>query len=195
MTVPLATLATALAPLALLPAAPLPPAAAGLPAFPRPVAALPTVVDADFDPASAFVPPVAISYARDLVPYGAHARVTVERGAGRTVVTVELAGVAPGHRFPAHVHTGRCGADPAASGPHYQDRTDPVQPSTDPAYANDRNEARATVRTDAAGSGRAVTAVPWAFRADAAHSLVLHAGDPAGTHPAAERVACVNVDF
>ncbi|MEV4614504.1 superoxide dismutase family protein [Kitasatospora sp. NPDC049258] len=178
MPVPFSSLTTALVPLALLPSA-----------------AAPTVVAADFDPASAFVPPAAVSYAQDLVPYGSQVRVTVVRSAGRTTVAVALAGVAPEHLFPAHVHTGRCGADPAASGPHYQHLADPVQPSTDPAFANGRNELRTEVRTDSTGAGRARTTVDWEFRPGSAHSVVLHAGEAAAGRAAGDRVACVNVDF
>ncbi|WP_441246093.1 superoxide dismutase family protein [Kitasatospora sp. McL0602] len=172
-----------------------------LPAALLPLALLPsvaspwTVVEADFDPASAFVPPAAISYAPDLVPYGSHVHVTVLRSEGRTTVEVELTGVAAGRTFPAHAHTGRCGAEAAASGPHYQDQVDPVQPSTDPAYANDRNELRMAVRTDDQGAGTATAEVPWSFRPGEARSIVLHAGTPAGAHGPADRVACVDVDL
>ncbi|MFJ1701831.1 hypothetical protein [Kitasatospora sp. NPDC088346] len=204
MPVPLSGLAAALAPIALLPAA----------------AAPPTVVDGRFAPASAFVPPAAISHAQDLVPYGSHVRVTVVRGGTGTTVLVELAGVASDHTFPAHVHTGRCGADPAASGPHYQDHSEPARPSAEPALtdptpdspaagrpaagrptpgnaapAEGRGELRLTVHTDATGAGRGHTTVPWGFRPNEAHALVLHAGDGAGPHAAGDRAACVNVDF
>ncbi|MGW4378517.1 superoxide dismutase family protein [Kitasatospora sp. NPDC004531] len=152
-----------------------------------PASAVPDqVVDAQFDRANGIVAAKAITHAPDLVPYGAQVRVTVHRDAGRTVVSVELAGVAGPHEFPAHVHTGYCGTDPAASGPHYQH----VAGST----AED-NEVRMTVRTDPGGSGDASAAVPWTFRPDGAHSLVLHAGPDAGSHAAADRVGCVDVDF
>ncbi|WP_043174574.1 hypothetical protein [Streptomyces sp. NRRL B-24484] len=154
-----------------------------------------TVVEADFAPASAFVPPAAISHAPDVVPYGAHVRVTEARSGAGTAVTVELTGVAPATELAAHVHTARCGADPAASGPHYQDAVDPVQPSTDPAYANDRNELRLALRTDAHGDAAARAAVPWRFRPDGARSLVLHTVHAEGARAAGARVACVNVDF
>ncbi|MFI9332721.1 superoxide dismutase family protein [Kitasatospora sp. NPDC052868] len=174
---------------------PAPFAAALLPlALLAPAASPVSVVEADFDPATAFVPPTAISYATDLVPYGSHARVVVDRSAaGRTVVTLSVAGLAPGHEFPAHLHTGRCGADPAASGPHYQDAVDPVRPSTDPAYANDRNELRLTLRTDERGDGTTGASVDWQPRPGEARSLVLHAGTPAGPHAAGDRAACVNL--
>ncbi|GAA4998484.1 superoxide dismutase family protein [Kitasatospora paranensis] len=172
--------AAALLPLALLPALAPPPA---------------TVVEADFDRGSAFVLPAAVSYAADLVPYGSHIRVTELRTDARTAVTVAVRGLAPDLRLAAHVHTGRCGADPAVAGPHYQDRPDPVQPSTDPAYANDRNEARLALRTDARGTAAGRTDLAWAFRAGEARSLVLHTSAPAGGHAAGERIACVSVDF
>ncbi|MFJ1758231.1 superoxide dismutase family protein [Kitasatospora sp. NPDC088134] len=144
------------------------------------------VVDARFDRANGIVPARAITHAPDLVPYGAQVRVTVGRAAGRTVVSVELSGVAGAHEFPAHVHTGACGADPAASGPHYQQVA-----GSDAAD----NELRMTLRTDPGGAAAASTTVPWQFRPGEAHSLVLHAGTPAGRHAPAERVACVDVDF
>ncbi|MFD8754544.1 superoxide dismutase family protein [Kitasatospora sp. NPDC059577] len=174
-----APLAAALLPLALLaPAAP-------------PV----SVVEAAFDPATAFVPPAAVSYAQDLVPYGSHARVVTDHSVpGRTALTLTVSGLAPDHEFPAHLHTGGCGADPASSGPHYQDTVDPVQPSTDPAYANERNELRLLLRTDGHGDGTATTAVPWQPRPGGARSLVLHAGTPAGPHGAGDRVACVKLE-
>ncbi|MEU6233075.1 superoxide dismutase family protein [Kitasatospora sp. NPDC047058] len=191
-----APLAAALLPLALLTPAAAPatlPAAAGdSPASPvSPV----SVVEADFDPATAFVPPTAISHAPDLVPYGSHVRVVVDRTwPGRTVLTLTAAGLAPDHEFPVHLHTGSCGADPAASGPHYQDVVDPVRPSADPAYANDRNELRLTLRTDRQGNGSSAAAVAWQPRPGEARSLVLHAGTPAGSHRAGDRAACVKLE-
>ncbi|MEW1911801.1 superoxide dismutase family protein [Kitasatospora sp. NPDC085895] len=154
-----------------------------------------TVVEADFAPATAFVPPAAISHAPDVVPYGSRVRVTEARSGTGTAVGLELTGIVPATELTAHVHTGQCGADPAASGPHYQDAVDPVQPPTDPAYANDRNEVRLALRTDAAGDGTARTAVHWRFRPGGARSLVLHTVHAEGAHPAGARVACVNVDF
>ncbi|QKW19588.1 superoxide dismutase family protein [Kitasatospora sp. NA04385] len=183
---PLSSAAGALmVPLALLPIGP--PGAQGPagPAGPTAPKAGP-VVDARFDRADGFVPARAITHAPDLVPYGSQVRVTVGRAAGRTSVTVELAGVADRHEFPAHVHTGRCGSDPASSGPHYQQVAG--------ADAAD-NEVRMTVRTGPDGTGSASATVPWEFRPGEAHSLVLHAGTPAGPHAAADRAACVDVDF
>ncbi|WP_316521514.1 superoxide dismutase family protein [Kitasatospora brasiliensis] len=175
---------------------PAPLAAALLPlALLTPAASPVSVVEAAFDPPTAFVPPAAVSYANDLVPYGSHARIVTDRSVpGRTALTLTATGLAPDHEFPVHLHTGGCGADPASSGPHYQDRIDPVQPSTDPAYANERNELRLVLRTDGRGAGSATTTVAWQPRPGEARSLVLHAGSPAGGHAAADRVGCVKLD-
>ncbi|MFJ4678274.1 superoxide dismutase family protein [Kitasatospora sp. NPDC088783] len=183
-----------LVPLALLPIGPPaaqgpagPPGQAGSSAPVGPAGAgVDRMVDARFDRADGFVPARAITHAPDLVPYGSRVRVTVDRAAGRTSVTVRLAGVAGAHEFPAHVHTGYCGADPASSGPHYQQvaGSDAVD-----------NEVRMTVRTDPGGTGTASATVPWGFRPDEAHSLVLHAGTPVGPYAAADRAACVDVGF
>ncbi|MBP0454711.1 superoxide dismutase family protein [Kitasatospora sp. RG8] len=191
-----APLAAALLPLALLTPASVPAAAASGASGAVATADAPvSVVEADFDPATAFVPPTAISHAPDLVPYGSHVRVVVDRTVpGRTVLTLTAAGLAADHTFPVHLHTGSCGADPAASGPHYQDAVDPARPSTDPAYANDRNELRLTLRTDHRGGGTAAATVAWQPRPGGARSLVLHAGDPAGRHAAGDRAACVKLE-
>ncbi|GAA2085750.1 hypothetical protein GCM10009759_05820 [Kitasatospora saccharophila] len=184
---PLSSAAGALmVPLALLPVGP-PGAVAASPAPGAPATAgAARVVDARFDRADGFVPARAVTHAPDLVPYGSQVRVTVGRAAGHTSVTVELAGVTGPHEFPAHVHTGYCGADPASSGPHYQQVA-----GSDAAD----NEVRTTVRTGPDGAGTATATVPWEFRPGEAHSLVLHAGAPAGPHAPADRAACVDVDF
>ncbi|WP_035849153.1 superoxide dismutase family protein [Kitasatospora azatica] len=154
-----------------------------------------TVVSERFAPASAFVPPAAVSFAPDLVPYGSTLRAVVLQVDGHTRVRLTATGLAPGHSFPAHVHTRACDAVPTASGPHYQDRVDPVQPSTDPGYANERNELHLLLSTDQDGNGEAVADVDWTFRPGEANSVVLHAGSAAGQHAAGERVACLNVPF
>ncbi|RKT17925.1 Cu-Zn family superoxide dismutase [Streptomyces sp. 1114.5] len=188
-----APLAAALLPLALLaPAAT--PASASPASSSAPTSAV-SVLEAAFDPATAFVPPTAVSYAADLVPYGSHARVVTDRSVpGRTVLTLTASGLAADHEFPVHLHTGSCGADPASSGPHYQNAVDPVQPSIDPAYANEHNELRLLLRTDGRGGGTATTAVDWQPRPGGARSLVLHAGSPAGPRAAGDRVACVKLE-
>ncbi|KQV05427.1 MULTISPECIES: superoxide dismutase family protein [unclassified Kitasatospora] len=152
-------------------------------------------VEATFDRPDGIVPATAVSFAPDAVPYGAGARIMVHRAAGHTTVSMTVDGLTPGHVYPVHAHTGGCGTVPADSGPHYQDRRDPVQPSTDPAYANDRNELRLTLHTDGTGHATASTTVEWEFRDGEAGSVVLHAGADGHEHAPAQRVGCVNVDF
>lgn len=139
----------------------------------------------------------------DKVPAGATAFVDVSRSwwGHRTYVTLRLRGFRPGTAYGAHAHTRPCSAtDPSAAGPHYQYRQDPVTPSTDPAYANPRNEIWLDLTTNAAGNGRAFSAVPWTFPADRrAKSVVIHAQHTStGPHDsgvAGARLACVDVAF
>lgn len=154
-----------------------------------------TTVEATFDRPDGIVPATAVSFAPHAVPYGAGVRVVVHRADGHTMVSMEVDGLMPDHVYPVHAHTGACGTAPADSGPHYQDRRDPVQPSTDPAYVNDRNEVRLTLRTDRLGNAAASTTVPWEFRPGEAGSMVLHAGQDGHGHAAAQRVGCVGVEF
>ncbi|MER5864654.1 superoxide dismutase family protein [Kitasatospora sp. NPDC002040] len=154
-----------------------------------------STVEAAFDRTDGIVPATAVSFAPDAVPYGAGVRVVVQRAEGRTTVSMTVDGLTPDHLYPVHAHARACGTAPADSGLHYQDRPDPVQPSTDPAYANDRNEVRLTLATDRQGHAAASTTVDWEFRAGEAGSLVLHAGADGQGHALAQRVGCVNVDF
>ncbi|WP_421106908.1 superoxide dismutase family protein [Streptomyces sp. NEAU-S77] len=116
-----------------------------------------------------------------------------------TFVFLALRGVEPDHHFGIHVHTRPCGAQPDSSGPHYQNVKDPKQPSTNPKYANARNEMWLDVTTDSRGDARAKSLVKWHFRAGEARSVVIHEHGTA-THMgragmAGDRVACINVPF
>lgn len=135
--------------------------------------------------------PRAITYDPALVPVGASVDVEQRTDDDGTRVTLRVAGLAAGHAFGAHVHTGACATDPAAAGGHYQHKADPVQPSTDPAYANARNEVWLDLTTDALGAGSAVADHKWDFRPGAARSVVLHRTSGG----AGERVACFTVPF
>ncbi|MFD0572302.1 superoxide dismutase family protein [Kitasatospora gansuensis] len=152
-------------------------------------------VEATFDRTNGIAPATAVSFAPDVVPYGAGVRIVVHRAEGHTTVAMTVDGLTPGHVYPVHAHARGCGTVPADSGPHYQDRPDPVQPSTDPAYANDRNELWLTLRTDETGRATASSTVEWEFRDGAAGSLVLHAYQDGHGHALAQRVGCVNVGF
>lgn len=135
------------------------------------------------------------------VPSGAHASVqAVANGAGNTVVTLRVRGLKPHTEYGAHAHQNACGLTGAAAGAHYQRVVDPVQPSTNPAYANPRNEIWLDFTTDAEGNGAAQALVRWQFEPQRrAGSVIIHehATDPGPDQPgtAGGRVACLTVAF
>ena len=118
-------------------------------------------------------------------------------GAGQTYTVLAVRGLAANQMFGAHVHQNACGESPEAAGPHYQHRTDPRQPSVDPAYANASNEIWLDFTTDAAGSAHSESTVAWTFDDRPHRSVVIHAehtntaAGHAGT--AGARLACINL--
>jgi Cu-Zn family superoxide dismutase len=144
-------------------------------------------------------PEVAITYAEDLVRVGARGAVSAQTERGSTTVRLAVRGLLPERVYGAHAHARPCGTDGDAAGPHFQHDVDPVQPSTDPRYANPGNEVWLDLTTDPAGAADVQTVVPWQFVDQRARSVVIHA-EPTRTGPgeagvAGQRVACVNVDF
>ncbi|WP_236073187.1 superoxide dismutase family protein [Streptomyces tardus] len=142
--------------------------------------------------------PAAVTY-DSAVPVGSGITVAQRLTGKGTGVMVWVDGLESDRSFGAHVHTKPCGARPDDSGPHYQHRVDPVQPSVDPAYANPRNEVWLDFDSDAEGSGRASAKQKWNFREGGARSVVIHEHS---THTeeghagqAGARLACVNVPF
>jgi Cu-Zn family superoxide dismutase len=146
---------------------------------------------ARFSPPTALVPSQALTYKARLVPAGARIRVEQRSTRQGTTVRLYVSGVKPGYAFGVHVHTKPCGTDPAAAGGHYQNRVDPVQPSTNPQYVNAQNEVWLDFTSDAHGTGKAAADHRWGFRSDQARSVVIH--DAPGTKGA--RVACFTVPF
>jgi Cu-Zn family superoxide dismutase len=145
----------------------------------------------------------AVTYDTASVPAGARATVTIEQNHEGVRVTLLATGLTPGRPYGAHLHTSPCGRDPAAAGPHYQHRPDPAagpgKPSTDPAYANPRNEVWLDFVADRNGVGRAVSAQDWTFAGDRQpRSLVLHAEHthtaPGEAGTAGARLACLTRD-
>lgn len=135
------------------------------------------------------------------IPQGATARVqAVYTGSGSSVVTLHVWGLAPNTAYGAHAHQNACGSTGAAAGPHFQNVVDPVQPSTNPAYANADNEIWLDFTTDENGNAAAQTAVQWQFAADRrAHSVIIHQ-EPTHVGPpnpgsAGPRLACLTVNF
>lgn len=142
--------------------------------------------------------PVAVTY-DSAVPAGAKVTVAQWLVDGRMSVRLWVDGVESKRSFGAHVHTKPCGAEPDDSGPHYQHKVDPVQPSVDPQFANPTNEIWLDFDSNARGEGRAESWQKWNFRAGQARSVVIHEHT---THTgeghagqAGDRLACVTVPF
>ncbi len=152
------------------------------------------------DPASK-----AVTYNSSLAPVDAAILTSVipsGYGYSRTVATLVVAGLLPNRGYAAHAHTHACGPTAEDAGPHYQNRIDPTAthqaPSTNPQYANPRNEMWLDIRTDAAGQGTAQTTVPFGFTDRRPGSIVLHEATTTATTPgqagqAGARIACVTL--
>ncbi|RAX45265.1 superoxide dismutase [Arthrobacter sp. AQ5-06] len=142
---------------------------------------------------------VATTYNPALVPVGAKAQAAVTVRSDGTEAKLTVNGLVPARHYGAHAHVKPCGADGAAAGPHYQDQTDPVTPSVDPAYANMKNEIWLDFETDGSGNASAESAVAWKARADGARSITIHEmhtiTEPGKAGTAGSRLACINVDF
>ena len=142
----------------------------------------------------------AVTYDAKLVPAGAAAAVAYLPAAdGHAYVQLRVHGLVPGHRYGAHVHANKCGAKGEDAGPHYQHVQDPVAPSTDPKYANARNEIWLDFTTDAQGAGAARADMDRRFTDRHPHSVVIHAEhthtQPGHAGQAGPRLACIDVDF
>jgi Cu-Zn family superoxide dismutase len=137
-----------------------------------------------------------------LFPAGGTARVQAVLGGTTTLVRLQVSGLIPNRRYGSHVHYLPCGATPAASGAHYQYVPDPATggsptvTSTNPAYANPRNEIWLDFTTNAAGSATATSIVAWRMPTDRrAQSVVIHAMGTDETGAAGARLACITVPF
>ena len=141
-----------------------------------------------------------IAYSAD-VPAGATGRVTaVYNAAGATIVTLHVKGLKPLTEYGAHAHVNPCGPTGTSAGPHWQNVQDPVTPSTNPAYANPRNEIWLDLTTDEEGNGVARSVQDWQFPPDRRpHSVIIHAQHtatgPGSAGTAGARLACLSVDF
>jgi Cu-Zn family superoxide dismutase len=144
----------------------------------------------------------AITYHPEVVPPGASARLTITNLPYGTDIRLTASNLLPDRPYGAHLHTAPCTADPAAAGPHYQHHHDPAAassaPSTNPHYANPRNEVWLDFTTDATGMGSAVSTHGWDFDPAAPpRSLVIHAGRtqtaPGTAGTAGPRAACLTL--
>jgi Cu-Zn family superoxide dismutase len=147
----------------------------------------------------------AITYNPSLVPVDAAILTSVTPSGydySRTVATLVVAGLLPNRGYAVHAHTNACGPTAQDAGPHYQNRIDPAAtpqaPSTNPQYANPRNEIWLDIRTDATGHGTSQTTVPFGFTDRRPGSIVLHEATTTATAPgqageAGARIACVTL--
>ncbi|MGH3545948.1 MAG: superoxide dismutase family protein [Mycobacteriales bacterium] len=151
------------------------------------------------EPYPAGTQPPTVTYDTTVVPVGAKAGLDIRTDDDSTTVKLRVEGLVPGRMYGAHVHTKPCGAKPADSGPHYQDNKDPITPSTDPAYANPRNEIWLDFTTDSQGAATAEATVDWKFRPAEANSVVIHqmqtATNPGKAGTAGDRIACTVYKF
>lgn len=144
-----------------------------------------------------------ISYNSTYVPAGATARVrAISTASGKTVVTLQVRGLVPNREYGSHAHKFACSAtDSLAAGGHFQYSVDPVQPSTDDAYANPQNEIWLDFTTDSEGNGSAQTVVNWQFPVDRrAQSVIIHdhhtpTGPDGSAGVAGPRYGCLSVPF
>ncbi|MDX3662048.1 superoxide dismutase family protein [Streptomyces sp. ID05-26A] len=150
-------------------------------------------------PAASGDQPKGITYDTARIPLGAKLSTTSSVESGHTTVELKVSGLLPDTKYGSHVHTKPCGAKPADSGPHYQDKADPFTPSVDPAFANAQNEIWLDFTTDAQGAGVGRATVKWEFRKGEANSIVVHATHTSTEHgkagTAGDRLACLTAAF
>jgi Cu-Zn family superoxide dismutase len=143
---------------------------------------------------------VAVTYDPKLVPTGAATAVAyLPTPDGHSRVELRVQGLVPNRQYGAHVHTNRCGPKGEDAGPHYQHVVDPVTPSTNPKYANPRNEVWLDFTTDAQGNASSKSVLDWKFTDRHPQSVVIHNEHTHTGHgqagQAGARLACINVDF
>jgi Cu-Zn family superoxide dismutase len=135
-----------------------------------------------------------------LFPPAGTTNVQFVEGARTTIVRLTVTGLIPNRMYGSHVHYLPCGATPTASGAHYQYVPDPATgasptvTSTNPAYANPRNEIWLDFMTDSTGAGQATAIVNWKMPAERkGRSVVVHAmgTDPVGA--AGARLSCTTL--
>ena len=142
------------------------------------------------------------TYNPALAPAGARLSTTMTPSGDTTTVELTVSGMLPNRGYAVHAHTNVCGETGAAAGPHYQNRIDPAatpqKPSSNPDFANPRNEVWLDVRTDTTGSGTARTTVPFVFADRGPGSIVVHEAMATATAPgkagqAGARIACLTL--
>ena len=142
------------------------------------------------------------TYNPALAPAGARLSATFTPSGDATTAELTVSGMLPNRGYAVHAHTNVCGDTGAAAGPHYQNRIDPAatpqRPSSNPEFANPRNEVWLDLRTDTTGSGTARTTVPFVFTDRGPGSIVVHEAMETATAPgkagtAGTRIACLTL--
>ena len=108
---------------------------------------------------------------------------------GRTMLTVHVSGLAPGHTYGVHLHNDAC----SATAGHYQQAGGAATPPNELWASSNPANAQAGVTANAAGiaSGRGVA--PWIARSSA-RSVVIHTDAQHGGTPAGgTRLACADL--
>lgn len=145
---------------------------------------------------------IADTYDPALAPVGSRLKVVFNPSDETTNAELTVTGLVPNRGYAVHAHTNACSATPAVAGPHYQNTVDPAAtpqtPSTNPQYANPRNEVWLDVRTDSTGSGTSRTTVPFVFTDRGPGSIVVHEAMQTATEPgqaggAGARIACLTL--
>jgi superoxide dismutase, Cu-Zn family len=142
----------------------------------------------------------AVTYNPALVPEGASILASImPAGFGYTETRANLsaAGLLPNHAYVVRAHTQACGATAEDAGPPYQNRVDPAATpqgaSTNPQYANPRNELWLDIRTDSDGSASSGASVPFTFTDRAPASVVVYDAAPGQAGQLGAPIACLNL--
>jgi Cu-Zn family superoxide dismutase len=174
------------------------------PAAPRSSSSGPTALQLKGEGALAAPAPAAkaVTYDPALAPVGAKLAASMIPSGTSTQVKFTVSGLTPNRGYAVHAHTKPCGSTGKVAGPHFQNRVDPAatpdKPSSDPAYANRKNEIWMDLTTDAKGSAQATTDVPFTFTDRAPASVVIHKDMATHTEPgkagtAGDRIACLTL--
>lgn len=144
----------------------------------------------------------AFTYDPAVAPVGARLTLTLPVSSEATMATFDASGLLPNRGYAVHLHSNPCGLVGETAGPHFQHHVDPAAtpetPSTDPQFANPRNEVWLDVRTDGTGAGRSSTEILFALTDRLPASLVIHeemvtATEPGKAGNAGDRVACFSL--
>lgn len=141
----------------------------------------------------------AVTYNPAVVPEGASILASIMpagSGSTQTGANLSVAGLLPNRGYVARAHTNACGATAEEAGTPYQNRIDPAArqaSSTDPQYANPRNELWLDIRTDGDGSASSGASVPFTFTDRAPASIVLYDTQTTAPGPVGVPVACLNL--